>query len=393
VRTFGARRLWSLARRASAVVEAPARDLVRASRYFLSNPASGIVRLHAPNYVQPDPGDHDLVARIFESFVRMKADQSQARELYLPASIWEEQLARAYAPLRNALKSGDLSPFLFFLTNFGAWKEYTGITWSTTHQEAQSRARKLILQNETFLYLLRIWSWFYGGRKPVSALDLPRHGNHSGAFVDGAFVTISSFPLEVYGSQLARLAAGRSDRPVIAELGGGYGNLAYYTLSRQNASTYVDFDLPETLCVAAYYLLKSFPEKRALLYGEADYEASRHGEFDLVFMPNYAIEKLGSETVDVFANYASLGEMTREAVSNYVGAITNATKYFFHVNHDRVPSVYEDGSRGLLAYEYPIPPTFELLFRYPELFFTMYKGSFDMESNSFAYLYERKGVE
>jgi len=392
VRTFGARRLWSLARRASAVVEAPARDLVRASRYFLSNPASGIVRLHSPEYAEPEPDDRDLVARIFESFVRMKKDQPQARELYLPASIWEEQLARAYAPLRNALKSGDLSPFHFFLTNFGAWKEYTGITWSTTHQEAQSRARKLILQNETFLYLLRLWSWFYGGRKPVAALDLPRHGNHSGAFVDGAFVTISSFPLEVYGSQLARLAAGRSDRPMIAELGGGYGNLAYYTLRGLKKSTYLDFDLPETLCVAAYFLMKSFPEKRALLYGEADYEASRHGEFDLVFMPNYEIEKLGTETVDVFANYASLGEMTREAVSNYVRAIANATAYFFHVNHDRVANVYEDGSRGLLAYEYPVPPTFELLFRYPELFITMYKGSFDMQSNSFAYLYGRRDV-
>src|SRR3712207_3953067 len=101
--------------------------------------------------------------------------------------------------------------------------------------------------------------------------------------------------------------------------------------------------------------MKVYPDKRVLLYGEADYSPSLHREYDLIFMPSYEMSKVGSARVDLFVNVASLGEMTKEAVNNYVAHMARAATYFFHMNHDRSPNVYSTGERGLLGYEYPVP--------------------------------------
>jgi hypothetical protein len=358
----------------------------------LRNPAGERITLHSPELVLPAPEDHAVVQRIFEAYLRMKEAEVDAPPEYRPASIWEHQFERSYAPLHEALRRQDVDPFHYFLANFGAWRDYTGITWSTLHADATSWVRKRALENNTYLPLLVLWEWFYSSRKPVTALDFPRFGNQVGAFIDGqTFVTISSFPMQVYGSLLAGLMRAKPERPVVAELGAGYGNLAYYLISQLKNATYIAFDLPETLCTAAYFLMKTFPERKALLYGEADYDQARHSSFDLIFMPSYSIESVGTKSVDVFLNYASLGEMTADAAANYLRFITRAAEYFFHVNHDRTANIYDDGSRGLLAHEYPVAEEeFQVVWRYPELFVSMLSGSLDLDADSFAHLYRRR---
>ena len=51
-------------------------------------------------------------------------------------------------------------------------------------------------------------------------------------------------------------------------------------------------------------------------------------------------------TVDLFINAFSLGEMNKEAALNYVTFIAQATKYFFHLNHDNYPRSLPDGQEG-----------------------------------------------
>jgi hypothetical protein len=181
------------------------------------------------------------------------------------------------------------------------------------------------------------------------------------------------------------------ERPVVADLGAGYGKLAYFTLRDLEDWTFIDFDLPETVCLAAYYLMHVWPQKRALLYGEAAYSQAAHDQYDLIFMPSYAIGSAGHSSIDLFVNKDSLGEMTKDAVTNYLGAIMRATRYFFHVNHDVAPAVYADHDRGLLGYEYPIPPeTFRLLCRYPDISYVESQGGVGFQLDRFVYLYERK---
>lgn len=382
------------------------------SQYLFVNPANQLVRLESPGWVEPPRDDLPLVERLFESFVNMKRAEQHAPARFRQSSLWEDTLGDAFAPLRDAFKRDDVEPFRFFLANFGAWDRYTGITWSTytgitldpdARPILRSRARSTshrrtgwylpgrILQNETYLKLYKLWNWVNSGRKPVDALDQPRHGNQSGAYIDDAFVTIPSFAAEVHGELLAEITRAVEPKPVIAELGAGYGNLAYYLLSRLSRYTFVDFDLPEVLVTAAYFLAKAFPDKKVLLYGERDFQLPEAAtEYDLIFMPSYELGRVPASCVDLFMNVSSLGEMPADVARAYVADITRATRYFFHSNHDRRRNVYKDGSQGLLAHEYPIPSDrFHLVTRYPELFISSYKGFFNFSEDYFVYLYRR----
>ena len=139
------------------------------------------------------------------------------------------------------------------------------------------------------------------------------------------------------------------------------------------------------------YLMKTWPSKKVLLYGEEEYSYNVHKKYDLIFMPSYEIEKIGQNSVDLFVNKNSLGEMSKDAVYNYVKHITNSTRYFFHMNHDVYANIYFNGERGLLGREYPVPmDKFKLIFRYPDVGHMLPYGCIDFDMDIFMYLYERK---
>jgi hypothetical protein len=352
------------------------------------------ILLHCPDYVRPNKSreEMDIVERVYRSFIKMKQDQPKAPACYLPSSLWQSQLDKAYTYLICGWKENDIDKFHFFLTNFGTWKEYHGIESNIFIREYMaSFFKRSYLKNSVFYKQLKIWKWFYNNRKPISRLTYPVYGNQAGAYIDDIFVGVGSFFNEIYGSILSGLICD-FERPVIADLGAGYGKLAYFSLRDIKEFTFIDFDLPETLCLAAYYLMMVYPDKKALLYGEEDYSSDAHKKYDLIFMPSYEIQKIGKSTVDIFINKNSLGEMTKEAAVNYISYISEAAKkYFFHMNHEIKPNVYSNNERGLLGYEYPVPnDQFKLLFRYPDMGHMLYQGFLDFDKDIFLYLYERK---
>lgn len=368
--------------------------LARGARYLLRDPASNRVRLHSPDYVTPgsDARELELVGRIFRSFRRMKEDQERASTVYRPSPLWQAHIDEDYSALALGLSTDDIRPFHFFLANFGTWKSYHGVESTTLIRDAaRSRLKGLWLRNDLFLGELRLWQWFKHDRTPLERLSYPRHGNQAGCHIDGVFVGPGSFFNDIYGEMLAGLLEGIG-RPVVADLGAGYGKLAYFMLRDLERSAFVDFDLPETLCLAAYYLMKVWPEKRALLYGEEGFGADSLERYDLVFMPAYEIDKLPDRSVDLFINKNSLGEMTAASVLSYVRTMARATgRFFFHLNHDVHRNIYADGSTGLLGHEYPVPlDEFRLIVRYPDVGHLLHEGYADLRQDLFFYLYERR---
>ena len=321
----------------------------------------------------------------------MKEDQKEASSVYKPSSLWQEQLHDSYSSLIQSVKENDIKKFHFFLANFGSWKKYHGVSANVfMNKNNKTFIGRRYLKNVIFYNQLQMWKWFYNNRKDVDELESPTFGNQCGSFIDGKFIGVSSFFNEIYGSILSGLVKDKKF-PVIAELGAGYGNFAYYILKHQKGYCYIDFDLPETLCLAAYYLMMTWPDKKVLLYGEEDYSESSHARFDLIFMPSFEIEKIGTNTVDLFINKNSLGEMTKESAINYFKYISQSSNYIFHMNHDVFPNVYSDGESSLLGYEYPIPEEdFLLLFRYPDMGHMLTKGGVDYYMDIFLYLYKRK---
>ena len=193
----------------------------------------------------------------------MKDDELKAPKVYLPSSMWQEHVDNAYSYLKSGLKENDIDKFHFFLANFGTWKTYHGIEATTLIRDNMGFfLKRRYLQDNFFYKQLKMWKWFYNGLKPISALTYPTYGNQSGAFIDGVFVGVGSFFNEIYGTMLSELIRD-IDHPLVAERGAGYGKLAYFTLRERNSFTFIDFDLPEVLCVAAYYLMNGYAQKRS----------------------------------------------------------------------------------------------------------------------------------
>ena len=107
-------------------------------------------------------------------------------------------------------------------------------------------------------------------------------------YLFGTFVGIGSFFNEIYGDILSKIVLDQK-KPIISELGGGYGKLAYFTLKNLESFCYIGFDLPEIIILEAYYLSKCFPERSNLFYGEQDFNCKTFNNFDLIFMPSYEI--------------------------------------------------------------------------------------------------------
>lgn len=346
----------------------------------------------SPEYIEPDASDTELLGRIYDSYVKMKEHEQDAPALYRPSSMWRAHLDDGFSNMLEARERGSLDTFAFFLANFGAWKTDLGIesTW-LVQQHASTAVLRRKLTRETFWPQFQAWRNYWSDERPLSRLSYPRFGNQAGAVLSsGEFIGPGSFWNDIYGSMLGEMVAGL-DRPLIAELGAGYGKLAYFTLRDIERFTYVDVDLPEVLSTAAFYLMKAFPDRRTLLFGEEKYSRSSHDQFDLIFMPPWVIEDMGSASADLFLNKNSLGEISNASANNYVAHIVRATRgLFFHMNHERDRNYFDDGSTSLLNREYPIPrDSFRQLVRYPDVGHLIFLRTLDIDSDIFFYLYQR----
>ena len=142
--------------------------------------------------------------------------------------------------------------------------------------------------------------------------------------------------------------------PVILELGGGFGGMAYYCLRDIPNVKYICVDLPENAALQAYFLKSYYPNKQIRLFGE-DFESN---DFDALIIPSYGFESLSENSVDLSFNSYSLAEMGKETIENYIRLISKVTQdYFYHLNHVH----WEIG-----ADSFPIDfDKFQLLFRNP----------------------------
>jgi putative sugar O-methyltransferase len=153
--------------------------------------------------------------------------------------------------------------------------------------------------------------------------------------MDGVFVRQGGEYQHYYSHAISQLLPSGGNQ-VVVELGGGYGGLAYY-LNRDNPSvTYIDFDLPEMLALATYYLMKTLPNLQISLYGETNFPNEALLAPGIVMMPSFEIVKMPSKSAAVSFNSYSLAEMSPSTIRVYIDQIARITNAnFLHINHNR----------------------------------------------------------
>jgi hypothetical protein len=122
----------------------------------------------------------------------------------------------------------------------------------------------------------------------------------------------------------------KSTNPCVCEIGGGLGKVAYYC-RRLGIRNYTIIDLPQVNAFQGYYLLKSLPGEKVVLYGEDD-GAGMEG---LRIYPSSAFSALKDDTFDLVVNQDSMPEMGREVALNYLTEIGKKSRdRFLSINHE-----------------------------------------------------------
>lgn len=315
-----------------------------------------------------DPARHrHAVERVTKLFQAMKRDQPQADEVFQPGGEWAHYLSERQE-FYDKLLTGDVEFCMGKLNNF--WRNELGpiVKEYAKYEQLTNNETEFVERfqtNVTRNYL--IWKEIYDG--DISMLQVPQVGNPWGYQIDGQLVLPKATRFHALAKQLCDLTQD-VDHAVVAEIGGGYGGAPYYLLRDRPHTTYIDFDLPETLVIAAYYLLSCFPDREIFLYGEGPMpDADSLKQYSAVLLPNFELPKLADASVDVFFNSFSFSEVPFESLAEYLKQVQRVVKsYFLHNNMDR-RGVVNRGYERIPASDYPVDPhIFKRLYKQFDLF-------------------------
>ena len=199
-----------------------------------------------------------IVERVIAMYRASKTDQAVAPAPYQPAGEWSGFIAER-AETYAGIESGDVNATLDALRAF--WRHpLLGVIVKEYAQYPQ-----LVADEGPFVERFKrnvgrnflIWKEIF--RRPTADLAIPKVGNPWGMALDGELIAPKATRYHAHAESIAKLVTSFG-RPVVAELGAGYGGTAYYLLRDSPPICYLDFDLPETLVIAAFYLWPDCPD-------------------------------------------------------------------------------------------------------------------------------------
>jgi putative sugar O-methyltransferase len=319
------------------------------------------------------PGNDEPLLKRIQAFYRaVKEEQRNQPEIYQPAGEWREHVDRRM-PHYQAFHDSSTDRLAHLLGNF--WRNELGVLVKqyASFEQLVHDSEKRDAYSRLMAHDLMIWTHLM--QAEVSELAIPEVGHPWGYLWKGTLIGSKVLRYDVLARQVRDITADLP-RPVIGEVGAGYGGMAYFLLRGSGPLAYVDFDLPETLAVAAYYLSKCLPHRRVYLHkGGAVAWHDIVRDHDVILLPNWCIDTLPADSVDLFLNSFSLSEMTYPVIERYLDRIAACCRgYFLHNNMDR-PGVVNEGHERVPGSRYPLPPdAFKLLYKRYDLFQQRHSG-------------------
>ncbi len=149
----------------------------------------------------------------------------------------------------------------------------------------------------------------------------------------------------------------------IAEMGAGYGRLAYVFLKTFPKSTYCIIDIPIALYLAQEYLSTVLPKEKIFYFRpfKSYKEIKREFESSRVrFIMAHQIELLPKGVFDYIINVSSLHEMTRPQIKNYLRQIDRLSRGYFYQKQWRKSRIKDNNY--IKEDEYPIPKKWKTIY-------------------------------
>jgi len=295
-------------------------------RYDLNNVTEGFKpRLECSS------DDSDLLERICKAYVRTSSHPGPVRACFEPTKWWKE-LGETLGPVRRALLEADIDSLGTMYSNF--FRDHcsaglVGVPYGMARAYFQRPIPDVYRHSYLgdALYRIDYWLSQADGRYGLPDLKGPEAGNPFGVFINGTLVRSGSEYQHYCAHKiLDRLDGGRS---VVAEIGGGYGGAAYYMLRDGGRRTYINFDVPESIALASYYLLKAFPSLRFLLYGERDLTPEALAAADVVLLPLFEMDRIPAGSINLTFSSHVMGDLSESGMAEYLGVIARMTQSYF----------------------------------------------------------------
>lgn len=271
-----------------------------------------------------------LAERLMAAYSRSRRDGADVPPLYRVGENWERELKRTRHELYAAIEQQDAPYLARLLGNFCR----NDLSWAILGGEEIFESFLQARHEPWLQHNLDVWMALVDGKAELTEAAMPPIGNPYGYDVDGVTINWNSYVNHGRAHRCARLLEG-IDRPVVAEIGGGFGGFAYHLLRRNPKAIYVDFDLPENGLIASYYLSMAYPERRILYYDTPDIRLDREllSQYDAVMMPNFMLPRMTAGSADLFINTISFSEMEIPTVQEYIAQIDRISrKYFYQEN-------------------------------------------------------------
>jgi putative sugar O-methyltransferase len=282
--------------------------------------------------------DTELLKRICTAYNKAIEQQKLASKIY-GASVWWEQIRRDnLAPVIRALETNNIAALQSIYRNF--FRDISSSGLSIRPQNISKHfpggkiadiRRRFILSDA--LYRMDYWKAQTDDRFTIGDLESPKIGNPFGVHINGTLVKTGSEYLHYYADKIRRLLNAKPG--VVAEIGGGFGGMAYYLLRRSEQTTYLDFDVPESIAFASYYLIKAFPKLSFLLFGEGDPSRETILQFNIALMPLCELPKISPASIDLMFSSHALSEISDVARMEYLNQIVRTTRlHFWYIGDD-----------------------------------------------------------
>ncbi|HZU24388.1 MAG TPA: putative sugar O-methyltransferase [Bryobacteraceae bacterium] len=278
----------------------------------------------------PEEDDTALLERICAAYIKAAEYERSAAGPFAATPWWQQTRRKHLTPVMEALRGRNIEALRHMYRNFFRNPCSTNLVGLPVDMQRCYFSGEIDpLYGRFFLgdalHRLDLWKAVTKGRFPIAALRSPAVGNPYGITVDGVFIRIAAESQHFYAQELARLL-GDSNPGTVLEIGGGFGGMAGYLIRDTPRLTYLNFDVPETIALASYYLLRSFPSLTATLYGEADITPDVLHRSDIILMPTWQIAAVPDSSVNVSFSSHVLGDLSPEAAHEYTAHLARVTR-------------------------------------------------------------------
>jgi putative sugar O-methyltransferase len=305
----------------------------------------------------PPCNEKELVKKIVSSFNAAKKAQANVTEPYQPSGGWKNWFDDSWKEFYEYISKENYERVADVLRNFFRTEAVAGL-WgaSSVFQDfcalshTSNKAAQMYAEDLTKKHYL-VW------RKNLPSVDLkeldaPHVGNPFG-YCFNDFVLLE--PVFEYNFQAHYFDKLLTDvqMPVVIEIGGGFGGLAYHLLRCRPSIKYISFDLPENLLIQTYYLSCLFPDARIAVYQESGHPLTLKelDNYDIVLLPNFEFERTDSLIADLIINVRSLSEMSYDTIAEYFAQIDRVGRLFFF--HENICEPRKDSFFGIPSTSFP----------------------------------------